>query len=177
MSALLDTTRNYSLFGVRIPAPNRSLVPAAWLLAHIPHVYAAVSTECFDNRSPRDFPKSLEADQRLDKAACSPSRYFSLKKNQISRAHAAGANGYENVGLFASAVVAGNVAGLSHSTLNTLTGGYLISRVVYNFIYINNESQGAAAARSLVWLFGIGQIFTLFIKSGNLLTNKAANLL
>lgn len=101
----------------------------------------------------------------------------SQQKNRIRRAHAAGANGYENIGLFASAVVAGNVAGLSHSTLNTLTGGYLISRAVYNFIYINNESQGAAAARSLVWLFGIGQIFTLFIKSGNLLTNKAANLL
>ncbi|TGO08755.1 hypothetical protein BTUL_0193g00070 [Botrytis tulipae] len=130
-------------------------------------MYAAISSECFDNRSPRDFPKSLEADQRLDKA----------KKSQIRQAHAAGANGYENIGLFASAVVAGNVAGLSHSTLNTLTGGYLISRAVYNLIYINNESQGAAAARSLVWLFGIGQIFTLFIKSGNLLTNKAANLL
>ncbi|KAF7882160.1 hypothetical protein EAF00_011676 [Botryotinia globosa] len=157
MSALFDTTRNLSLFGV----------PAAWLLAHAPHMYAAISSGCFDNRSPRDFPKSLEADQRLDKA----------KKSRIRRAHAAGANGYESIGLFASAVVAGNVAGLSHTTLNTLTGGYLISRAVYNFIYINNESQGAAAARSLAWLFGIGQIFTLFIKSGNLLTNKAANLL
>ncbi|TGO24625.1 hypothetical protein BPAE_0098g00140 [Botrytis paeoniae] len=142
MSRLLDTTRNFSLYSV----------PAAWLLAHIPHI---------------DYPQSLEADQSIEKA----------KKNRLRRAHAAASNGYENIGFFASAVVAGNVAGLSHSTLNTLTGAYLISRAVYNFIYINNETQGAAAARSLVWLFGIGQIFTLFIKSGNLLTNKAANLL
>ncbi|KAF7903733.1 uncharacterized protein EAF01_006782 [Botrytis porri] len=157
MSGLLDTTRNFSLYSV----------PAAWLLAHLPHVYAVISSKCFDNRSPRDFKKSLEDDQTLDKA----------KKNKIRRAHAAGANGYESIGFFASAVVAGNVAGLSHSTLNTLTGGYLISRAVYNFIYINNETQGAAGARSLAWLFGIGQIVTLFIKSGNALTNKAANLL
>ncbi|TEY73275.1 hypothetical protein BOTCAL_0080g00030 [Botryotinia calthae] len=157
MSGLFDTTRNFSLYGV----------PAAWILAHIPHAYAVSSSKCFDNRSPRDFPKSLEADQSLDKA----------KKNRIRRAHAAAANGYENIGFFASAVVAGNVAGLSHSTLNALTGAYLISRAVYNFLYINNESQGAAAARSLVWLFGIGLSSTLFIKSGNILTNKAANLL
>ncbi|KAB8297771.1 hypothetical protein EYC80_001572 [Monilinia laxa] len=157
MSGLFDTTSNLSLYGI----------PAAWLLAHIPHIYAATATKSYDNRSPRDFLKRLESDQGIDKA----------KKNRVRRAHAAGANGYENVGLFASAVVAGNVAGISHSTLNALTGGYLISRVVYNFIYINNESQRAAATRSLAFIVGIGHIFTLFIMSGNLLKDKAANLL
>ncbi|TGO86134.1 hypothetical protein BPOR_0332g00120 [Botrytis porri] len=144
MSGLLDTTRNFSLYSVRITAPSRPMA--------VSHIFTG--------------PRSM-----------APGSLASCKKNKIRRAHAAGANGYESIGFFASAVVAGNVAGLSHSTLNTLTGGYLISRAVYNFIYINNETQGAAGARSLAWLFGIGQIVTLFIKSGNALTNKAANLL
>ncbi|KAJ8067689.1 hypothetical protein OCU04_003295 [Sclerotinia nivalis] len=157
MSGLFDTTVNFSLYAI----------PVAWLFAHACHVYAVSATKSFDNRSPRDFPKSLESDQSLDKA----------KKNRICRAHAAGANGLENLGFFASAVVAGNVAGLSHSTLNTLSGGYLISRAVYTFIYINNESQGTAASRSLTFLVGIGHICALFIKSGNALRDGATNLL
>jgi uncharacterized MAPEG superfamily protein len=74
-------------------------------------------------------------------------------------------------------VLAGNLAGLSAQTLNTLSGGYLISRVVYNLIYINNTSLGLASLRSVVFLAGIGQIFTLFTKSGNALRERAANLL
>ncbi|QSZ28747.1 hypothetical protein DSL72_003249 [Monilinia vaccinii-corymbosi] len=176
MSGLFNTSHNLSLYGI----------PAAWLIAHIPHVYAATATKSYDNRFPRDFPKSLEANQSIDQAVSPP--YLPLdtwikkltptqKKNRIRRAHAAAANGHENLGLFASAVVAGNVAGISPSTLNALTGGYLISRVVYTFIYINNETQGAATTRSLAFIVGIGHIFTLFIKSGNLLKDKAASFL
>jgi uncharacterized MAPEG superfamily protein len=95
----------------------------------------------------------------------------------ISRAEAAQMNGFENVGLFASAVVAGNLAGLSTPTLNFLSGGYLATRALYNVIYINNNTQAAANTRSVVFVAGIGMIFTLFIKSGNALKSRAANLL
>jgi uncharacterized MAPEG superfamily protein len=50
-------------------------------------------------------------------------------------------NGFENIGLFAAAVVAGNIANLDNSTLNFWSGGYLISRVIYTYIYINNTSD------------------------------------
>jgi len=69
------------------------------------------------------------------------------------------------------------VAGLPAETLNILSGGYLVSRIAYNYIYINNTSQAAANSRSAVFLTGIGMIFTLFIKSGNALRERAANLL
>ncbi|APA12774.1 predicted protein [Sclerotinia sclerotiorum 1980 UF-70] len=157
MSGLFDTAGNFSLYAI----------PVAWIFAQACHVYAVSATKSFDNRSPRDFPKSLESDQSIDKA----------KKNRVRRAHAAGANGFENIGFFAAAVVAGNVAGLSNSTLNTLSGGYLISRAVYNFVYINNDNQGIAASRSLIFLVGIGHIFALFIKSGNALRDRVTDLL
>lgn len=73
--------------------------------------------------------------------------------------------------------MAGNVAGLAPATLNTLSAGYLASRAVYNAVYIGNTSQAAANARSVVFVAGIGMIWTLFIKSGNLLRERAANLL
>jgi uncharacterized MAPEG superfamily protein len=86
-------------------------------------------------------------------------------------------NGFENLGLFASAIVAGNLAGLSAQTMNFLSGGYLVSRALYNIIYINNDTQAAANTRSAVYVAGIGMIMTLFIKSGNALKSRAANLL
>lgn len=93
------------------------------------------------------------------------------------RAEAAQLNNFENLPLFASAVVAGNLAGLSSQTLNVLSGGYLASRVLFNLIYINGTTQTAASARSLTYLAGMGMVFTLFIKAGNALKNSAANLL
>lgn len=74
-------------------------------------------------------------------------------------------------------MVAANVAGLPAQTLNTLSGGYLASRIVYNFIYINNSTEALGNLRTAVFLTGLGQIFTLFIKSGNILVDRAANLL
>jgi len=39
---------------------------------------------------------------------------------------------FENLALFAAAVVAANAAGVPAHQLNQLTGGYLISRVLFN---------------------------------------------
>lgn len=106
-----------------------------------------------------------------------PSTNSPQTKDRIMRAEAAQTNGFENLAFFASAVVAGNLAGLPAQTLNTLSGGYLISRVLYNLIYINNTSKAIANTRSVVFVSGVGMIFTLFIKSGNILRERAANLL
>jgi uncharacterized MAPEG superfamily protein len=130
----------------------------------------------------------LEKDQTVDKAVSllfilikSLSKNTSLTggqtKARILRCEGAQTNGFENLGLFATAVLAGNLAGLPAQTLNTLSSGYCLSRIVYNFIYINNTSEAMANTRTMVFLAGIGQIFTLFIQSGNILRGKAANLL
>ncbi|PMD15456.1 hypothetical protein NA56DRAFT_733632 [Hyaloscypha hepaticicola] len=157
MASLFDTTRNFSIYAI----------PAAWVIAFLPHAYAASQSKSFDNRSPRTYTQTLEQDQTISKA----------NKSRIIRAEAAQTNGFKNLPLFATAVLAGNLAGLPASTLNTLSGGYLISRVLYNLVYINNTTEGVGHLRSVVFLAGIGQIFTLFVKSGNVLRERAANLL
>ncbi|TVY46673.1 hypothetical protein LOCC1_G003763 [Lachnellula occidentalis] len=157
MASLFDTTRNFSLYAL----------PAAWVLAFVPHAIAASRSKLFDNRSPRTYVKSLEADQTIDKAT----------KDLIIRCEGAQSNGFENLGFFASAVVAGNVAGLDAGTLNTLSALYLVSRAVYNVIYVTNTSQGMANARSVVFVAGVGVCWTLFIKSANALRVGGARLL
>lgn len=88
---------------------------------------------------------------------------------QYQRAESAQQNGFENIALFATALVAGNIARLPVSTLNTSAGLYLASRAIYNVLYINTESLQWSNLRTLVFLFGIGTIMTLFVKSGNAL--------
>jgi uncharacterized MAPEG superfamily protein len=158
------------------------------VIAFLPHAYAAAQSKIFDNCSPQTYASLLEKDQTIDKAVSliailitSLSNNTSLTadqtKTRILRCEGAQTNGFENLGLFATAVLAGNLAGLPAQTLNALSGGYCLSRIVYNFIYINNTSEAMANIRTVVFLAGIGQIFTLFIKSGNILREKAANLL
>ena len=163
-------------------------IPAAWVIAFLPHAYAASQSKIFDNRSPRTYASSLEKDQTIDKAVSlfaiiikslpnNTPLTVDQTKARILRCEGAQTNGFENLGLFATAVLAGNLAGIPTQTLNTLSGGYCLSRILYNFIYINNTSEAMANTRSVVFLAGIGQMFTLFIQSGNVLREKAANLL
>jgi uncharacterized MAPEG superfamily protein len=119
-----------------LPISHQSLytIPAAWVLSIAPHFYAAqLGGKKFDNTAPRTYTSSLTADQSIDKAT----------KGKIIRAEGAQQNGFENLGLFAAAVLAGNVAKLDNKTLNWLTLGYLGSRVAYNLLYINNTSDAS----------------------------------
>lgn len=65
-----------------------------------------------------------------------------------------------------------SVAKIDNWTLNALSGGYLASRVVYNLVYINNESEALAMARSTTYVTSIGMVFALFIKAGNVLRDR-----
>jgi len=157
MVSLFDTTKNFSLY----------TIPVAYVLALAPHAYAVNASKTYDLRSPRTYSKLLEHDQTIDKAT----------KDKIIRCESASANGFENLAFFASAVVAGNLAGIPTRALNFLSGGYVLSRLVYNFIYINNTTEHVAMMRTLVYFTGVAHIFALFIKSGNILRNSAANLI
>jgi uncharacterized MAPEG superfamily protein len=84
-------SKNYSFYAV----------PIAWAMSIAPHMYAISfyerkSTKKFDNREPRSLTSKLADDQTLDKAT----------KDRIVHAEGAQQNGFENVGLFAAAIVA-----------------------------------------------------------------------
>lgn len=131
------------------------------MLSVLPHFYA-VSLGKFDNKNPRTYTRDTEGDQSVDKAT----------KAKIIRAEGAQQNGFENLGLFAAAVVIGNVAKLDNSLLNTLSFAYLASRVAYNGLYIAGTTDTLANIRSLAFLAGVGVIWTFFIKSAGVLRDQ-----
>lgn len=151
MASLFNNTSNISLY----------TVPFAWALCLAPRVYATqlyqkASSRKFDNRQPRSLTKTVMENQSIDSGT----------KGRIIRAECAQQNGYENIGFFAAAVVAGNLAGLDTTWLNTLSVGYVISRILYNLIYINNTTASLASMRTVTFISGIGMIWTIFIMAG-----------
>lgn len=157
MASLFNNTSNISLY----------TVPFAWALCLAPNVYAIrlyekASSRQFNNQEPRSLTMMVMENQSIDSAT----------KGRIIRAVSAQQNGFENIGFFATAVVAGNLAGLDTTWLNTLSVGYVISRILYNLIYINNTTASLAATRSVTFVGGIGMIWTIFIMAGNKLRSS-----
>lgn len=81
-----------------------------------------------DNNAPRDAAEKLSGPRR--------------------RAYAAHQNAYENFPFFGVAVVAALALNAPTATLNMLAMAYIVLRVVYALLYIND----VASARSLVYL-------------------------
>ncbi|KAF6233839.1 hypothetical protein HO173_008051 [Letharia columbiana] len=136
-------------------------IPIAWILSLVPHVFAvktyeAASSRKFDNTQPRSLTNTVASDQSLSKAT----------KDTIIRAEGAQQNGFENLGIFAAGVVAGNAAGLDAGYLNALSMAYIASRVVYNLVYINNTTLAVANVRSVVYVGSSALIFTMYVSAG-----------
>ncbi|MCJ1462694.1 hypothetical protein MMC07_001297 [Pseudocyphellaria aurata] len=147
MASTLNSPRNLSLY----------TIPAVWFIALIPALYVnSVASTKFDVTQPRSTIGKVADDQTLD----------SRTKSRMARAHGAQLNGFENIGLYAAAIVAGNMAGLNPTTLNYLSGGYVLSRIIYSFVYINAANPATVKYRTVAFLSGIGCVMTLFVKAG-----------
>ena len=151
MSSLIAET-NVSLY----------TLPVFWILCLLPRFYAAY-TYTTSTSKPLDMllPRALAARASADPALQHATR------DRIVRAEAAQANGLENVGYFAAAVVAGNMAGLSKTVVNCLSVGYLLSRGLYSWLYVVGDTKTMAIARTGVFFSGQGLIWALFIMAGN----------
>ncbi|KAK3357306.1 hypothetical protein B0T25DRAFT_538820 [Lasiosphaeria hispida] len=133
-------------------------VPIAFMLVMVPHAYSIVlAGKNYDLDSPRRTEDLCAKDTSLGKAVL----------RRISRAKAASANGFETLGLYAAGVVAANVAQVETEAVNKLALTYLVSRAVYNFVYVHlQDNKRMAPIRSLVWLVSLYAIFALFVKAG-----------
>ncbi|GAA5973606.1 hypothetical protein JCM11641_007145 [Rhodosporidiobolus odoratus] len=145
---------NYSLYSV----------PAVWLVGigvHWQAIFLSKSSKEipeFDNVSPRQFVVRMSELARTSKDAA-----------KFLRIEAAQQNIFENLGWYAAAIVAGNIARLPVKTLNTIAASYVASRLLYSVLYANTTSAKYAALRSVTFLSSVGLTFTTFIKAGNAL--------
>ena len=125
--------------------------------------YKAKTNKRLDGRKPREWSQTIEDSPQLDITT----------KGQLRRAEAAVANGFENFGPYAAAMVAGSAAKLDPTFLNSIALGYLGLRVAYNWLYVTGESAGKAKMRALTYISGIGMLFSVFISAGNKLKGAA----
>lgn len=157
------STRNYSF----------TAVPLAWCLSLAPHVYAMLTHQRHLGSQPNEVQEkySFEKSQPrtfLTVLAMNPTVPKNLK-DKISRAEAASLNSYENLGFFASAVVAANLGFLAKGgkdglwLTNVLSLGYCLSRVVFCVAYINGVS---GPHRGVYFYTGIGCCIHLFQMAG-----------
>jgi len=73
---------------------------------------------------------------------------------RIRRMEGAHINGNESVPLWIGAVLAGNYAGLEQSTLNKVAIFYILSRCLYNYVYINHTTTLQSGFRTAIWTTG-----------------------
>ncbi|RSH88993.1 hypothetical protein EHS25_002655 [Saitozyma podzolica] len=150
----LYTAHNFSLYAV----------PAAFAVAFAPHAYAMALYN--KERAPGTQPWDGTAPKK-NRDHVGDSKMSPYMQDRYLRAEAANDNGFVGLPFFAAAVVAGNVAGLPKATLNSLAATYLVSRIVFTYLYVNGTTAAWGHARSLSWLAGIISCCTLFVRAGN----------
>ncbi|MCJ1281201.1 hypothetical protein MMC26_000519 [Xylographa opegraphella] len=145
---------NYSIYAI----------PAFWLLSLLPHNYAvytitAANNGKWDNANPRSsaWDKQLQA---TVPAAC---------YERYERAEAAHKNGMENLALFATAIVLGNMAALDVGKLNSVAAEVLALRALYNVVYVTVGDARMSFARTAIWAVSVGCCFYLIVQAGHVL--------
>ncbi|KAF2463192.1 uncharacterized protein BDR25DRAFT_307939 [Lindgomyces ingoldianus] len=142
-------------------------LPAYHILSFLPHAYAEyVATQGnllkWDNRNPRSTTLKANLKERLDADTFAT----------FERAEACHANGMENLPLFATAVILGNVAGLKKEGLggmNGFAGLYLALRLAYTSVYLTHTTQGPTLLRSGLWIASVGLCFRVIFKAAKAL--------
>jgi len=132
--------------------PSILAIPAYYILSVLPHTYAInIATQgkprTWDNRNPRSSSLKSHLKETLDAETYA---YY-------ERAEACHANGMENLPLFASAVILGNMAGLKQDGIHGLTGFaglFLVIRVAYTVVYLRAKTRGPTVVRSALWATG-----------------------
>ncbi|KAH8901116.1 hypothetical protein GQ53DRAFT_814597 [Thozetella sp. PMI_491] len=142
--------------------PNLSLlsIPAMWLTIMVPHTYSFVivtraNNGRYDNANSRGHAFTSTLQKTL------PSDVLAM----YERCKSAERNGFENLPLFAAAVLAANYAGVDKTTLDATAWSYVALRIVYTLCYINIKSQKKSHIRSGVWALSIFACMSLFARA------------
>ncbi|KAJ7152397.1 hypothetical protein C8R46DRAFT_1121197 [Mycena filopes] len=119
-------------------------IPAVWLTAFVPVMLksrAINKVKPYNNVQPRANVSRVAGDAKIPPAVAA----------RIERMEGAHMNGNENFPLWVAAVLAGNVAGLDTGVLNILSIVYFCGRVLYNYVYITQETRKQSLVRTGVF--------------------------
>ncbi|KAF8518268.1 hypothetical protein BU17DRAFT_48853 [Hysterangium stoloniferum] len=135
-------------------------IPVAYFMAFYPHnaKFSLIArTVGWNNLDPRSHNQ-----ETLVKKGMAPE--LAAKVDRMAAAHQ---NGNETFPLWAVAVLAANFAGVDTCTLNTVSGGFVLARLLFNYIYINQTTPTASWLRTLTFFSSISLPMYLLVKAGN----------
>ncbi|KAK8869956.1 hypothetical protein IAR55_000525 [Kwoniella newhampshirensis] len=119
-----------------------------------------------NNVSPRTTLEYMEKSGKFDKKVV----------NMLKRRQAAHENCTENQPIMFAAIIAGNMAGLSTTFMNTVSIAYFVLRCLYIIAYIKIDTPKMSFLRSIIY-WGCNFCFlTTFVKAGNRLNESGFKL-
>lgn len=141
-------------------------IPVFHIMSILPHTYAvSVQGKHWDNRNPRsnDYKETL-------KEKLGPETFA-----HYERAESASANAFENIPLYAAAVIVGNMAGLKQEGIdgmNGFAGMFLATRALHTFLYLNGTTDGVALARTGAYFASVAMAVRVFYKAAVAMGSK-----
>ncbi|THH00430.1 hypothetical protein EW026_g2101 [Hermanssonia centrifuga] len=141
-------------------------IPAIWYTAFYPvnaKFVSMLKTTGYDNLKPRANTGRVKELPFVDTKVA----------ERYARLDGAHENGMENLPLWIGAILAGHIAGLSNRTMNIFSVAYITTRMLYNYVYINQSTIAQSNLRSGLYFFGLSMPLTLLIKSANKLRRIA----
>ncbi|KAJ7474118.1 hypothetical protein FB451DRAFT_284523 [Mycena latifolia] len=137
-------------------------IPVVWATAFVPMTlkHATIKkVKGWDNVQPRANTSRVAADKTVPPAIAA----------RIERMEGAHLNGNENFPIWVAAVLAGNFAGLDNRTLNVVSIAYICGRVLFNLIYINQQTHVQSVMRTIVFFSSLSlPMYLLFAAAGKI---------
>jgi uncharacterized MAPEG superfamily protein len=133
-------------------------IPIAGALPFLPHLVKAVYANA-----------KLRAGGKKGYDLKDPRRSVALASDDtpegrfISRCQGAHQNAFEAFPFFAAAVLVAKINGVAKADLDSSATLFLIVRLLYTVVYMNNTSGKLAMLRSAVWFAGVGICVNLFV--------------
>ena len=147
-----------------MPTSNANLsilsIPAYYVLAFLPHLYANYVASHGDLGSLEySSPRSAKHIEGIKKNL-SPERYA-----RFERAKAASLNAYENAPLLVGAVLASHLAGVDKAHVDSFAVRFLLMRAAHSVIYIVTPGPKYYQVRSTCWLISMYLSFSILYEA------------
>ncbi|CAA7267306.1 unnamed protein product [Cyclocybe aegerita] len=124
-------------------------IPVIWFTSFYPNFWKFLIIDRkvgYNNVQPRS---------NLNQAKTAKDKISPELAARLERMEGAHLNGNEALPLWAAAVLAGNLVGLDNHWMNIMSASYVVSRLLFNHLYINFNHVGNGVPRTIVFFIGL----------------------
>ncbi|KAF8155925.1 hypothetical protein B0H34DRAFT_514162 [Crassisporium funariophilum] len=127
-------------------------IPVVWFTSFYPSLWKFMTIDNsvgYNNVQPRSNTARMATEKSISPAMAA----------RIQRMEGAHLNGNEAMPLWFAAVLAGNYTGLDNHWMNTMSAAYVVTRILFNQVYVNHNHAAKGWLRSFLYFLGLGKEF------------------